>query len=440
MLNKPKFMSPSTNMQECTIDVTASKIPFSCVIDGNEAINAWQIKIYKLNDNTLVLDTNKQTLSSPFFPVDEKNKHVIFNRDLASYISTNTSFINSSEPYYWIIQVWGATGATTISCEEVFYAYSYPVISIQYSQNGTDYSDLTEGQVLNSKNYSFKAQYNQEQNIPLKRYGWLLTDTDSGQVLLDTISHNQIYGTQDNIICSYDGFLNSGNYSIKLYIETQNDLTLTTLPISFSVSYMTTQLSNEFKVEVLKNEPAIMLDWKSAIIIGGNYTGEINYMKNYPIVNYTLNPPNTSVKIPNESFISYDYGATSSLDISEESYIVLSTQLLNSQDRILFIAEGVDKSGNSIMRKLSFESGKFVYILLSSKGVIKKTYTPTLQPCENVWYIIIMSPFLGFNGAGTTLNVTESCVKNGLYPTETLYPSESLYPYFGVWDKLKGGE
>ena len=83
---------------------------------------------------------------------------------------------------------------------------------------------------------------------------------------------------------------------------------------------------------------------------------------------------------------------------------------------------------------------KFVYILLSSKGVIKKTYTPTLQPCENVWYIIIMSPFLGFNGAGTTLNVTESYVKNGLYPTETLYPSESLYPYFGVWDKLKGGE
>ena len=74
-------------MQECTIDVKNDKILFSCIVDGNESISAWRIKIYTLNDSALVLDTSKQTLSKPFYPIDSKNRNVVFEINLKDYLN-----------------------------------------------------------------------------------------------------------------------------------------------------------------------------------------------------------------------------------------------------------------------------------------------------------------------------------------------------------------
>ena len=89
MLAKPKYMAPSTNLKECVIDVNASEIPFSCIIDGNESISAWRIKVYALDNNTNVLDTGKQVLSSPFYPVNSQNKNVVFKVNLHDYIESD---------------------------------------------------------------------------------------------------------------------------------------------------------------------------------------------------------------------------------------------------------------------------------------------------------------------------------------------------------------
>lgn len=444
VLNKPKFMKPSTNKEECTIDLTANEIPFSCIVDGNESVTDWQIVIYDIVTNGVVFDSDKITLESSFYPVDEKNRNVVFMVDLKDYLTDNTTFVNRSEAYYWTITLWGSSGGTTTSYQEVFYANKTPDISFLYKyQTDEDYSSLSDGDTLTSRSCTFKATYEQENGVQLKRYGWKITDTDNGQIFIDTITKNQIYGSVDNIICNYDGFLNNGNYSVELFIETQNNKKVTLPPLCFSVSYISTFLSNDIRIETLSNEPAIMLDWNKAVVIAGVLKDEKNNIVNINDTTFKTNYPvenHCSIEIPNKFKVVYDYDSSASFDINEDSYISFSTQLLSGAETTLFFAEGYDDMGNELKRKLSYSNGEFRYDVHGQNGVVKSViYTVTNRPSEYVWYNIFMSPLIELDDGDYTveLNVFEGKVLNCIYPSENLYPKDDFYPTFGNWDNLK---
>ncbi len=466
MLNKPKFMSPSTNLQECTIDVNAENLTFSCIVDGNEAVYAWRIRIYRIEDNIMIYDTGKidskdeNGIYSPiFFPVNEKNQSVVFSINLKQHPSEDVSysdsnndtivpaFENNLSPYYWTIEFWNKIDAeennlaTTISCEEAFYANTTPEVKIQYKKsNETDYSDFSTDEistVFTANKYTFKATYSQEENIPVKRYGWRITDIDSGEILLDTISHNQIYGMAENILCTYDGFLNGRNYSVEVCVETQNNIIVSSSLFSFSVSYQTTFLTNDFTTENLPKEAAILNSWSEAKAIEGKSSLETDvYIDSYPVVGNGT----TAIHIQKGQDIIYDYGATANIDITEDSYVVLSTQLLNNKDTLLFFAEGIDDYGNPIVRKLTFESMKFKYTISDTTGgTITEYHTPSdgYQPGKYVWYVITMAPC---SASENLLTVVESRAENGKYPSEEQYPSTELFPSFGEWVVNSGKE
>ena len=445
VLNKPKFMKPSTNKEECTIDISADEIPFSCIVDGNESVNAWQIVIYDIVNNDIVFDSDKITLKSSFYPVDEKNRNVAFQINLKEYLKNNTTFVNRSEAYYWTITLWGNSGVTTTSYQEVFYANKIPDISISYKyQTDEDYVGLNDGETIASRACTFKATYEQEDGVQLKRYGWKITDTDSGQVFIDTITKNQIYGSADNIICNYDGFLNSGNYSVELFIETQNNAKILPSPLYFSVSYTSTFLSNDFKVETLKNEPAIMLDWNKALVISGVLKDADDNIVNLENTTFKANYPvdeQCSIKIPNKFKVTYDRDASLNFDIDEDSYMALSTQLLSGDEATLFFAEGYDDMGYEVKRKLSYSNGVFRYDVVGRNGAVAFAECTVInRPSEYVWYNILMSPLIEDDGGEhlVELNVFEGKVINCIYPSEDLYPKDDFYPTFGNWSNLKG--
>lgn len=88
MLNKPKFMSPSINMYgNNVIDLNAETLPFSCIVDGNEPVVAWQIVVSRLSDNAVVFNTGKQNLDTPFSPINNRNQNVTFSKDLKEYLN-----------------------------------------------------------------------------------------------------------------------------------------------------------------------------------------------------------------------------------------------------------------------------------------------------------------------------------------------------------------
>ena len=460
MLNKPKFMSPSTNMQDYTLDANADELWFSCITDGNEAIYAWRIQIYELNSGTLVYDTGMIADTNadadgapklPFVPINEKNQNVKFSVNIKNINKPPKGLVNSTEPYYWIISFWNSVDSTvsepetgkkpedfptTQSCEEVFYLNPTPTLTLQYKKVNVDstegkYVDFENDVIFDSKEYFFKADYSVKSDIkiPVKRYGWKLIDKDSNQTLLDTISQNQVYGTSDNIICSYNGFVNGANYEIQACVETQNGLIIYSDKQTFSVSYNTTFLTSDFKTEVLTDEAAVINNWGESSVIGGSISGVYKYLESYPISEKNGNPTN-SLYLEKDSKLLFDYGATSNLDIDESSHIVLSTQLHEAIDTELFLAEGLDNSGNELVRRLSYEDEKFIYTVKDANGVSVSEYKPVNAPGQYVWYVIVMPPYLEDD---TSLIVSESIATNGLSPKTDLAPSENLMPSLGDW-------
>ena len=470
MLNKPKFMKPSTNKEECTIDLTADKIPFSCIVDGNEAITHWQIVIYRIeDDDNPVFDSGTIPLDPPVYPVDEKNRNVVFEVDLSEHIKEHPNFINRQEAYYWTMTLWTRSEHSVTSYQEVFYANKTPeaTISYKYLIEGDEYKALSskkEDNILASRACTFKGELNfgdnvQEYRAQLKRYGWRIKDTDSGQVFVDTITKNQIYGSADNIICTYDGFLNGGNYSVELFVETQNNKKITSDPIYFTVSYASTFLSNDFKVEALQNEPAIMLDWGKTLVISGIlkdaddnvvHIEDTVFKANYPV------NKQCSIEIPENSKVIYDKNSSLNFNIDENSYIALSTQLLSNKKTELFFAYGADDMGYELGRKLSYDSGVFTYEVIGHNNKDEKSpenykkITATarcedeINPSEYVWYNILMSPLIKSEDGEYSVNleISSSSVDDCVYPSEDLYPMDesetsawnnNYYPIFGRW-------
>lgn len=99
MLNKPKFMSPSINMYGNTvIDLNSDTLPFSCIVDGDEAIKYFQIIVSRLEDNSVVFDSGKRELKPLFYPINNRNQNVVFSINLRDYFS-KAYVLNTSSEY-----------------------------------------------------------------------------------------------------------------------------------------------------------------------------------------------------------------------------------------------------------------------------------------------------------------------------------------------------
>lgn len=502
MLNKPKFMSPSVNVYDnSVIDLNSDILPFSCIVDGNEAITHWQIVVSKLNDNTIVFDTGKKELESPFYPINNRNQNVVFSVNLKDYFTSAdvcyiaadaiynpeniyytcvdnvytkyiynkttwntdyvslyyTNFINSNEAYYWSITLWGKTGTTTYGAEEVFYANSTPNVSVYYSydnnfinEDGDLNSELIlnekESNILSSRKVFLKATYVQNEGVSLKRYGWRLTDTSNNVVIIDTITKNQVYGVEDNISCECNGLINKTNYLMELYIETQNGYFNVLKAMKIEVDYVVKSIDADFEVVELNNTSAIMLRWEKLRTTEGVVVGnDVDYTTNFPIVSYDgygNQNGSVSIEIPKNSSVVFEGTATGEdLSIDEDSYVVLSFQFDKTKNTTLFEMSGVDELLNITTRKLAYTARDKTLKYTVTKGDVVVSDSVILSDIisERCWFVATLCPLFADNGNYTTLKLVESIAEDGLFPSEDLCPSDDLYPYFGKWDKLRKG-
>lgn len=511
MLNKPKFMSPSINMYGNTvIDLNSDTLPFSCIVDGNEAIIRWQIVVSKLEDNAVVFDSGIQERNTPFFPINNRNQNVVFNVNLKEYFvataevcyvvaestydpkkvyyslvdgkyvvyeynkstwSTDyrslyyTNFVNSNGAYYWVINLWGSSGSETQSVAEVFYANSIPETAIYYSYNNnfldkdgnldtslilsTDENNMS---VLTKRKIFLKASYSQNEGVSIKRYGWRLTDTSNGVVILDTITHNQIYGIEDDISCECNGLINKTNYLAELYIETQNGYFDILNSIKFNVDYTVKNIDADFEIMALNNTSGIMLNWGNLRTTEGIVVGDaVQYTTNFPIVSYDedTKQPNgsVSIEIPENTSVVFSGNANGKeLEIDENSYVILSFQFDTTQNATLFEMSGVDNFSNDITRKLTYAAvdRTLKYTVTKGEIMVYKTESLPVVASELCWYVVTLYPLLTDDGNYTDFKVIKSVANGGLFPidessteNEILYPESNLYPCFGEWDQIR---
>ena len=493
MLNKPKFMSPSVNMYGNTvIDLNSETLPFSCIVDGSEAITDFQITVSKLKDNEIVLDTGVQTLEKPFLPINNRNQNVTFSIDLKKYlvkeinesgetqrkmyVALNTSpkydesktyyeyvedkegylkytyvrnewenvryslyvegFTNSSDAYYWDIHLQNSlTNNGASSAPEVFYANSVPETTIYYSyDNDFDNSAglVKKGVTFQKRKVYFKAEYNQSEDVTIKRYGWRLTDATNDVVIMDTITQNQIYGVADDISCVCTGLINETKYLIELYIETQNGYSDVLQKIEFNVDYPVKNIDADFDIAALNDSAGIMLNWGNLRTTEGFVVGtNVGYVENFPIIH------SDSVKIPEGSKIVFsDTANGKTLNIDENSYVVLSCQFNKTKDTTLLEMSGADNLSRTITRSLVYtaQDRKLKYTV--TKGDEFAVWEQEISPkvSELCWHVITLPPL---SDGAVECKLIESVAEGGAFPSEDLYPSDDLYPDFGTWDALR---
>ena len=652
MLNKPKFMSPSINMYgNSVIDLNSATLPFSCIVDGNEAVTDFQIVVSRLKDNVVVFDTGMRTLDKPFFPINNRNQNVVFSINIKDYFnaeaktyykpatntydetktyyklenseytasnpsSTNWStnytnyyyidFVNSVDAYYWAITFKNSNSGTEIySVAEVFYANDIPRVEILCDSGEGEYAPFSNNLVYNgytlkysvgwtaegcsfenadegylrltsgvdddcschqslveavsgmndikivycsaqvrgfktnsqnsvpwcaigfdpggdfagleylekvhdsenindgrwhtlsacyetvregslsftfdefgmgikdanvgdiadfkdicvfnltkifgsgnepskewcdknldslraaeiiSKRCKFKAVYTQSQNIPIKKYGWRLTDVVSESVLMDTITKNQTYGIKEDISCVCNGLMNDTKYRLETYVETQNGYFDIVQSMVFCVNYSVELLEADFEIEPLNDTAGIMLNWGNLKTTEGVVVGNsVNFIETVPTVT------SSSVQIPEDTSIVFSSISSSrDLEIDENSYVMISFQFDKSQDVKLFEMSGEDKYSNNMIRKLEYiqETNKFRYTVI--KGDTLATCEKELTDAQSdlCWYVVTLCPMVDET---VDFSVGLSLAQNVPYPLTDRYPSNELHPRIGDW-------
>ena len=285
-----------------------------------------------------------------------------------------------------------------------------------------------------SKRCKFKAEYIQKQNIPVKRYGWRLSDASTGFVIMDTITQNQIYGISDDISCACNGFMNKTKYILELYIETQNGYFDILQSMAFYTEYMLKPVDADFEIVALNDTAGIMLNWGNLKTTEGVVVGDrVSYIEDFPIRS------TASIEIPDGTSIVFT-GTSNDKDliIDENSYVVLSFQTKKSESKILFEMSGEDEMSDIITRKLeivaSVNSSMLQYTVRKGDIIARKQYPLTLDTDELGWYIVTLPPL---SGETIDFKLTKSTAIGGLFPSDNLYPVD-LYTYDKSGNVIQG--
>jgi len=230
-------------------DMSINQI-FNSNIDGVKCTD-YQIKIYKVSDNTLLFDTTKLHLSTPLSDGELLN-HTIIGGTIAN---------SSTESYKWSVEVWNGAESVT-SREFQFTAKTTPVLIFTF-----DSPIVTQA-------YTFEATVAQAEGDIVNNYTFDLYD--SNQRFIE--SSGKI--TSFNISYEFEGFVNGDNLYIRLYGNTTGNQPFDSGLQSVVVTYSSPRIDMRLDAQVDNNTSLITLTRPEVVQIPGVGTGDISYTDN----------------------------------------------------------------------------------------------------------------------------------------------------------------
>lgn len=237
MLYQPTNIYPSMTgaLGNGVIDANNS-LPVSWQVNGNSPMTAYQITIY-LNDtvSTQLFSTGKLTDRCPFYGVNYAGVPQFFSCTITAEQLSTAQIVNGNDYKIVIQQWWSDTDSVTQSSASVFQARTTP--SIQIGAIPTP---------LVTRSFTFSASYYQKENESLNWARWEISSLENGNytVIKDT---GKIYGVSE-LLLPYDGFLTGRDYAVRLSIQTESGVDITTGWKNFSVNYTVTPITGELSV------------------------------------------------------------------------------------------------------------------------------------------------------------------------------------------------
>lgn len=245
MLFQPSNITPDEINGTGTIDVTGD-VTVSWLVNGNSAMTDYQIMFYQ-NDaaSTLVYNTGKQTLATPFWGTNYDGTVEFFSVTLTDLSSHGLS--NGNEYKMVITQWWSSHDYVAQTTASIVLTRADPTLTLTAIP-----SPLTDKQA------SFTATYSQAQGDSIKWVRWQIAYADDTEnPFLDT---GYIYGTGE-LQVDYDGFLTDNTYSVNCTVETENGVQVSTDWVDFAVSYSLATATGGASACQLAESSSVWVSW-----------------------------------------------------------------------------------------------------------------------------------------------------------------------------------
>ena len=279
-------------------------------------------------------------------------------------------------------------------------------------ENGVQ--DLYE---LQSKYVTFIGGYEQEQHVSISYFRWVLSKLQYDTEEVDEIVEDTGMIPSIDVRFFYDGFLNGEKYSIKLYIQTLDNVEAESIEYKFKVQYIDISIENMVNAENSPIEHGIIVEWSNLRLIQGEVIGEYSYTDDLP------NDSHTSISLEEGSTLTFDEdkGNPLSIDWSANHIISIRIDKDRPEDQVYYTASGLDDNGEVIYKTLELVNradtdttgiADFVYTVHTAST--DETYTQEIIASPLYWYIIILKQD-GF--------IVYRKYADGLFPMRELYAS-----------------
>lgn len=406
-LFQPTNITPSSfsGLANGTVDVTKN-LTVSWQVNGNSPLVAYKIQIMQnTSSSTVVLDTGKVTLGTPFYGVNYKGEVQYFSTSITSSQMSTAGMTNGYANGYKmaITQWWNANDSITQTSASYFITRKTPTLTMSAVPNP-----------MQSRAYTFTATYSQQQGDTVEWMQWQVLLADgSEETVYDT---GKIYGTGE-IKMDYDGFISGTSYKVRCTVQTENGIEVSTSWTTFDVSYPSAMVDGTTSACPLCDTDAVEITLPPSVYITGVPTGTIAYDTN--------NSGHTVIVLASASdSVVWDSMNTEPLALSYPYTVIVSGTItsVSSDNTLLTIT--------SFGHSMSFIAKSTGFVFIRDGEQIGQLSMPLYG---GEMYKLVLKPtgfeiaILYYSGAPT-------------YPSETLYPNTTLYPSTGVMTSVSRGD
>ena len=296
--------------------------------------------------------------------------------------------------------------------------YIYGLIPVSHLVNEGLYENGIQNLYeLQSKYTTFIGGYEQEQHVSISYFRWVLCKLQYDTEEIEEVVKDTGMIPSIDVKFFYDGFLNGEKYSIKLYIQTLDNVEAESLEYKFKVQYIDISIENMVNAENSPIEHGIIVEWSNLRLIQGNIIGDYYYTDDLP------NDLHTSISLPEKSTLTFDEDKGNPLSIDWNANHIISIRIDKDrpEDQIYYTASGLDDNGEVIYKTLELVNrvdtdttgiADLVYTIHTS--TTNEVYSQEIIPSPLYWYIIILKQ----NGL-----IIYTKYADGLFPMKELYAS-----------------
>lgn len=386
------------------IDATDG-LTVSWQINGQSAMDGYEIVIYAIDNNdgtlTQLYDTGVVTVSPAVYGTSNTGEVQYFTATPISAATLASNGINNTNATDYVLYVTCYWDSRAESVGQVRYSgfncYAKPTITM-----GALVDPLT------TKDATFTATYAQAEGRGLNWFRWYIAESnDTANPFFDS---GEITGSGD-ISCSYDGFFDGNNYSVRCVIETEDGVQADTGWQSFDVSYTTVSADGSLAACQMNDRSAVKISWPNLNYINGTGAG-----------GYSVS--DDELTLAAGAYVYWDDVSGEGMALDPDYDIIWKgtfNALTTSQTAFTITGNG----GNYMTAEL-IDSGA-TWQFSNHNGVLAT-------------FPVVGAGHIGGNGATPDIDWTIGIKANGtitvrgqrpgggLYPSDALYPDSTLYP------------